>query len=335
MAAAKTYLKCERVLVDVLRDQDVIKGYYEFGASSLYDYAHRILELPEYVALDMINIARKSHEVPELAMAVVAGEISVTKARRITSVITRENKSEWIQIARTKSKREVEKAVKTLKPELAVRESARFVAADRLEVKCGLSEEAFDKLKRVMDLESQRTRKIAKQEDAIVAALDAYLFKHDPLLKAERARDRAIIRAAKFPTAKLKEKTELKEKKEEEDVAQPTPIEIELGPGQVKGVEQASRSSIPKARRETIPSVLRHAVYMRDGGQCTFRNDKGERCASRRWIDTHHIVGISEGGTNAIENLTTLCSSHHRLIHWRGSNLRRPSEVKHGRVSYH
>lgn len=311
MKLANTLITSERELVEVLRELDVIKGFYDYGATSLFDYAHRILGLAEHTAYDIINVARKSREVPELGTAVAAGEISVTKARRISAVITPENKNEWIELAKTTSKSQLERAIKTEHPEFAVTDSARFVTGDQMEVKCGLSAEAFDKLRRVMDLESQRTRSASGQGHAIEAALDAYLEKHDPLLKAERAADRRIRKQATIESG------------------------ARLGPGQVDR-KKIERVMSKRGGRELIPAALDHAVQLRDGARCTHVDPYGKRCPNRRWLETHHIIAIEEGGANEIDNLTTLCSGHHRLIHRLKRRRERPfPTVEERQALYH
>ena len=62
-------------------------------------------------------------------------------------------------------------------------------------------------------------------------------------------------------------------------------------------------------------AAQKHAVNNRTKGRCTFKDEKGHRCNSDRWVDIHHIKPRSEGGTNDPENLTTLCSFHHDLVH--------------------
>ncbi|MBI2605974.1 MAG: HNH endonuclease [Deltaproteobacteria bacterium] len=39
------------------------------------------------------------------------------------------------------------------------------------------------------------------------------------------------------------------------------------------------------------------------------------RCEQKRWLQVHHIKPVSLGGGNTLENLTTLCSGHHRMRH--------------------
>jgi hypothetical protein len=38
-------------------------------------------------------------------------------------------------------------------------------------------------------------------------------------------------------------------------------------------------------------------------------------CTNSRWLDIHHLELRSEGGAHSPENLTCLCSAHHRAAH--------------------
>ncbi len=54
-----------------------------------------------------------------------------------------------------------------------------------------------------------------------------------------------------------------------------------------------------------------HRVFERDGWRCTVPG-----CSSRRNLHDHHIVFRSAGGSNELENRTTLCAWHHlRGVH--------------------
>jgi hypothetical protein len=69
------------------------------------------------------------------------------------------------------------------------------------------------------------------------------------------------------------------------------------------------------SRRESdpekdIPLETRDVVLERDGCQCRFPG-----CSMRCHLEIHHIVFRSRGGSHTPENLVTLCSSHHGLIH--------------------
>lgn len=62
-----------------------------------------------------------------------------------------------------------------------------------------------------------------------------------------------------------------------------------------------------------IPNSTRKAVYRRDGYRCAL-------CDSTKYLQVHHAVKRSLGGTDRPENLITLCADCHALAH--GMNLR-------------
>src|SRR5262249_51979322 len=106
-----------------------------------------------------------------------------------------------------------------------------------------------------------------------------YLEKEDPLAKAQRASEKAKKPVMKKPDAKLQ------------------------FPGTVT--------------RKPIPAGVKHAVILRDGGQCRAVLPGGKRCPSKRWLDVHHVQFKSRGGPDTQENLQLLCSSHHHALHGR------------------
>ncbi len=66
--------------------------------------------------------------------------------------------------------------------------------------------------------------------------------------------------------------------------------------------------------RKPLPAALLHKIQLRDEGRCAFVHE-GKRCRSERWLEIHHILPVSHGGTNSLANLTTLCSTHHKHQH--------------------
>jgi len=60
----------------------------------------------------------------------------------------------------------------------------------------------------------------------------------------------------------------------------------------------------------TVPTALRRALVLRDGG-CAFPGcDR-----SHRWCHGHHIRHWADDGPTQLDNLVLLCGTHHRLIH--------------------
>lgn len=78
--------------------------------------------------------------------------------------------------------------------------------------------------------------------------------------------------------------------------------------------------------RTPLPAAIKHQVALRDNLQCT-EIVNGVRCSSRRWLQMHHRKPVSMGSNNTAENLTILCSGHHRMIH---GHRNRGEDLRHG-----
>jgi Domain of unknown function (DUF222)/HNH endonuclease len=70
--------------------------------------------------------------------------------------------------------------------------------------------------------------------------------------------------------------------------------------------------SVGRATR-TIPSSIRTALVLRDGG-CRFPGCDRPPA----WTDGHHIIHWADGGPTELDNLVSLCRSHHRQVHEEG-----------------
>ena len=76
---------------------------------------------------------------------------------------------------------------------------------------------------------------------------------------------------------------------------------------------RSSRSSRKNASGDGIPRAVRREVFERDGEQCTFTDDRGNRCPARADLEIDHIVPRARGGTNDAENLRVVCRAHNKL----------------------
>jgi hypothetical protein len=68
-------------------------------------------------------------------------------------------------------------------------------------------------------------------------------------------------------------------------------------------------------KTRAIPSALRRALAMRDGG-CRFPG-----CTHTRFVDGHHVEHWADGGRTSLDNLILLCPFHHRLLHEGGFRI--------------
>ena len=70
-------------------------------------------------------------------------------------------------------------------------------------------------------------------------------------------------------------------------------------------------SSVKRSRH--IPAELRDAVFVRDGGKCTFVGVDGRSCDSCHGLEVDHVLPFSLGGEHSLSNLRLRCRTHNRL----------------------
>jgi len=190
LSLSRTYRESEAALLDVLMSLGKSRGYFELGYPNLFLYCTRALSLSEAQACYFSKVARKSEEVPELKQAIEEGVISLSQARRVVPVITKETAAAWIDKAAHLPQRELEREVCAINPKAQPREKIKVVSAERSELKVGISKKLELKLKRV--------REVIGPDQSLEAVLeqmaDLFLKHKDPVEKARRVTVKAIKR---------------------------------------------------------------------------------------------------------------------------------------------
>jgi HNH endonuclease len=62
-----------------------------------------------------------------------------------------------------------------------------------------------------------------------------------------------------------------------------------------------------------VPALVRRAVRKRDGGQCTFVSEAGQRCSARGMLEFDHIQPVTLGGAASIDNIRLRCRAHNQF----------------------
>ncbi len=320
------YRRVESELIEILAEADRHRVYIRRGHSSLFAYVTAELALSESVAYTLITVMRKSSEVPELRAEITKGTLSLTNARRIASVISSENKGEWIEKASTLSSRQLEKEIVWARPMEATREKASYVTPDRVKLELGLSEREMLRLRRAQDLVSKSMRRTASLEETVAAVVAEYLRRHDPVEKAKRhhVRKGTTINPSEGPGrsnesaeeggASVDAQAAVGASAKADVPAEEKPWAT-VGKLVARRVRESPASNGPGGRRHPIPAAVIHQVNLRDQGRCTATLPSGRRCNQARWTEIHHVILVSQGGPDTTDNLTTLCWAHHRKEH--------------------
>ena len=59
--------------------------------------------------------------------------------------------------------------------------------------------------------------------------------------------------------------------------------------------------------RRHVPADVKRIVWERDGGQCAFVSEGGQRCPARTRLEFDHQQPVARGGEATAENLHLVC----------------------------
>lgn len=86
-------------------------------------------------------------------------------------------------------------------------------------------------------------------------------------------------------------------------------------------IEQAEKADPARRRRDSMVFIrnpdVRDEAKRRSNGKCEFCGKPGFVMESGAiYLETHHIIPLSEGGADAISNVISLCPNDHRMAHY-------------------
>ena len=327
------------------------RAHERLGFASLFEYVGRLFGYTERVTAERLRVAEDLRVLPALEGALRAGDRNWSAIRELTRVAVDETDREWLDFSAGKTVRELEHAVSGLRPgdrpgdapdPHLVRKIIRVevspegwglfkdaMARLRREVDQRLSEEdAFMELcRRALGAASDpgatpyqvaltvcdhcgRTWQDAGGETLELppevgerAGCDAqHVGRVDhPSPAGSRAPGAAPTAGDEAPRRSLASAEAL-----EPDTTQPPRGDDDEPTGRAPagthvGVQRATR---------TIPPATRRQVLRRDRGRC-----RAPGCRSHIWLDLHHVVPRSEGGTHDPAGILVLCGAHHALLH--------------------
>lgn len=285
-----------------LWEVDRRKLFLKTGAGSLFDYCVRVLKMSEPQAARRVNAARALAEFPELEGKINSGAITLTTASQAQSFFNREARAERpkdllekkriFQALENRSVREADKILlaHTPDPLLHRPEKYREISVDVTEMRLTLDQETMTHLERLREIWSHEMP-AATFSDVIKKMAVLVRNQIDPLKKAERAANRESRNRAgpAFANSKAPDQA-------------PTPPP-----------ESHRSERRPPPLRAPIPSTVRHHIWLKEGGCCTYKDQStGRMCGSRHRLQVDHIRPVALGGTNAPENLRLRCANHNQ-----------------------
>lgn len=285
------------VLLRQVRDEGL---HRQLGYASIADYAEQALDLTLRQTRDLLQIGGMLAGLPALSDAFAEGRLSWTKARELIRVITPETEQAWVEAGIRHTSRTLEEMVAKSKlgePPRAPDGDPRGAARRRLVFDMEAADAAVVKDAIVL----VRTQMGAGAEDlndgAILAAIVQRAL-HDAEEGTPVAERHRVVLTRCTDCGEI----HAAEAEVSETVTHQADCDaevVELRPGPDQG-----------ALSHHIPLTTRRIVMHRDGLRCVVPG-----CRCRLWLDVHHLQARSLGGGHEVENLATVCSTHHRLIH--------------------
>ena len=268
-----------------LREIERRRLFSDFSCSSLFDYAVKMLGYSEGQAQRRIQAMRLMKEIPEIEKKIVEGSLNlsnIAQAQTAFNELKRQNNNQPVSSSKKKevlsnlenmSAREGQRQLLRMLPGATLpKEREREVGNDQTEIKFLVNEDLKTKLEEIRSLLGPKGANLTYAE----------LFSRMAEISLSQLKGKAFGKKRSqetLPPSKSQSSPSSKQ-------SLPTPT--------VASKFQSANTS------RYIPAKLKHAVWRRDGGQCS-------QCKSRRNLNLDHIEPVARKGATSFENLRLLC----------------------------
>jgi 5-methylcytosine-specific restriction endonuclease McrA len=289
--------------------------YRDLGHSSINQYAIQELGFSKSRTDDFIRLARQLENLPAVREAVASGELGYTKARELVSVATPETQDTWLKVAKGTRKElvnEVKKAKRAAKVDPAQGEllpsSPPVVAPRELPVcfRMNLTPEQEARRSALVERLHKLGGVPTDRAELMLEALAALLETKE-------------LQGGKCPRGHFSSRPPVQIHVHENAETGRMTVQADAGERELSRAEtermrcDAAVCEHGGRNTTTIPPRVRREVLARDKHRC-----QAPGCGRTRFLEIHHKVARSRGGSNKVENLVTFCASCHRLWHERG-----------------
>jgi hypothetical protein len=314
-------------LLELIVRFDESGGWADQGALTCAHWLSWRIGLDLGAAREHVRVARALRSLPLIDEALRLGQVSYSKVRALTRVVTPDNEADLLEMARCSTASQLERICRGYRraqryaqevwPEdedvrwVQERETdagfVRFemqVTPDEAAIVRGALEAAMSCAWSSGDVSAGTRAAGARRADALVAVAEHYLRGDTAVGDAGPPVEVVVHVEADSGATEVGGTLD-------DGTALPRATAERLGcDAAVVTVVEDSRGNVLDVgrRRRTIPTLLRRALRLRDRG-CRFPG-----CTNRR-VDGHHVRHWSRGGETKLDNLCSLCRRHHTFVH--------------------
>jgi len=306
----------EAELLVHLAEIDERRLYLERAFSSMFAFCVGELGFSEDAACNRINVARAARRLPVILEAVRSGQVHLTGLRLLAPHMTTENQSKVLAEAAGKSKREIEEVVARLSPQPPVPTMVRKLPDRPNPAPDAAPAFAFGTAIPVAPPQScplafAPPAAPAQRRDerrAVIAPLSEETFKFQ--FTASRAcrdkfRQAQDLLRHRIPDGDL---GIIFERALDSLIENVTRERFAAG----RNARQVPTKDTDESCSRHIPDAIKREVFERDGGRCTFTDDRGRRCAETGALEFDHQEGFARTHLHRADRIRLLCRAHNQ-----------------------
>jgi len=288
-----------------IAEVDQRKLYLPAAYPSMYAYCVGELHLCEQAAFKRIRAARTASQFPAIFEAVADGRLHLSAVVLLTPHLRPENVQDLLAAATHKSKAQVEQmlaerfplpdlpawVVGITPPEPAGQLSPGTVESQGSDE----SQQARAPLAPECTSDRPRVRPLAPQRFAVQFTMGQEA--HDLLRHAQ------ALLGHHVPTGDIAAVVERALKA----------LVAQLEKQKCAATSRPRHTARPSSRNKRhIPAHVKRTVWERDGGQCTFVSDTGQRCPARNRLEFDHVQEVARGGEATVSGARLRCRAHNQ-----------------------
>jgi hypothetical protein len=297
--------------------------YAPAGYSSMFAYCVEELHLSEFAALKRIRAARAARKFPEIYTALTEGRVHLSAVVLIGRRLTRNNVHELLAAATHKTKAEIELLLAQRFPRRDLPTTLRPLSAPEPSSQAALPSVEASQVpsdsRPANDAEQLapgpvvlgRPNSSGSQSAPVQTPGD---FTRMQPLAPERFGLQVTISKSTHDKLRLAQEL-LSHAVPSGDVATILDRALDALISQLEkrkhaATEKPRSVSKDSSNKRHVPAEVKRAVWKRDGAQCTFVNDAGQRCSARKFLEYDHIEPVARGGQATLDGIRLRCRAH-------------------------
>ena len=293
-----------------IAEVDERRLYIPAGYPSMHAFCVAELRLSEDAAYKRIQAARAARQFPAIFTAVAEGRLHLAAVCLLAPHLIAENADELLAAAAHKTKSDIEQLLAQRFPRTELLALAGAIAA---------SSPLRSEQLAPGQVDSNVPERVGAFTDPLAPGQVASPAQRPRVTPLSAERFALQFTIGKETLDKLRYvQALLSHRVPSGDVAQVFDRALDVLRGQLEKQKFAATTKPrPRPRRSTnnkrhIPAQVRHAVWQRDQGQCAFVTERGQRCASRKFLEFDHIDPVARGGEATVEGIRLLCRGHNQ-----------------------